>query len=104
MNKMFVDTVSNSHFLIESTQGLPIVYRGTSVSLRRFTYILNNSFDPEKMATNGFDYGGTCVPEPKPTGSGNGGTCAAAMGEPTTQCCGIFPNRYPFNDKGVRPN
>ena len=56
--------------------------------------------DTTKMLPNGFDYDSQCVAEPKPTGSGNGGACAAATGEPTTQCCGTFPNRFPFNDKG----
>ena len=58
------------------------------------------SLDTTKMLPNGFDYDSRCVAEPKPTGSGNGGACAAATGEPTTQCCGTFPNRFPFNDKG----
>ena len=49
------------------------------------------------MLINGFDHAATCLPKPP-----SGGSCAAhpATEEITTQCCGSYPNRFPFNNKG----
>ena len=54
-------------------------------------------FDTELTTVNGFDHAASCLPKPT-----SGGSCAAhAATETVAQvCCGEYPTRFPFNNKG----
>lgn len=58
-------------------------------------------FDTELMAGNGFDHAESCSPKPVVPTGGNGSCAAHEATEPAAQvCCGEYPTRFPFNNKG----
>ena len=57
-------------------------------------------FDDANKMAEGFDHAASC--QPKVTTGGGGGTCGEYENteEVATKCCGAYPSRFPYNNKG----